>query len=74
MKEKDRHISKSHNKSLLLYHYVCPVKYRRKVLTKEVARTLKKVCKGIELRYEVYFIEIGADEDHVHFLVQSVPM
>ena len=22
----------------------------------------------------MYFIEIGSDEDHVHFLVQSVPM
>ena len=24
-------------------------------------------------RYEIEFIEIGADNDHVHFLVQSVP-
>lgn len=22
----------------------------------------------------MYFVEIGADEDHVHFLVQSIPM
>jgi len=28
----------------------------------------------IPLRYEIRFIEIGSDEDHVHFLVQSVPM
>ena len=27
---------------------------------------------GIELRYEVKFLEIGTDNDHVHFLVQSV--
>ena len=25
-------------------------------------------------RYEIHFVEIGADEDHVHFLTQSVPM
>ena len=25
------------------------------------------------MRYEIYFVEIGTDEDHVHFLVQSVP-
>ena len=25
-------------------------------------------------RYDVAFIEIGTDEDHVHFLVQSVPV
>lgn len=24
-------------------------------------------------RYEVNFMEIGTDKDHVHFLVQSVP-
>ena len=27
----------------------------------------------IEKRYEVHFLEIGTDMDHVHFLVQSVP-
>ena len=70
----DKHILKSHNKSLLIYHIVCPAKYRRKVFTEAVEQTLKEVCKGISERYEIYFVEIGADEDHVHFLVQSVPM
>jgi REP element-mobilizing transposase RayT len=74
MDESDSHTLKSHNKSLLLYHFVCPAKYRRKVFTKEVEKSLKKICKGIEERYEIFFIEIGSDEDHVHFLVQSVPM
>ena len=32
------------------------------------------VCVGIGERHEMYFVEIGADEDHVHFLIQSVPM
>ncbi|MCB0615862.1 MAG: IS200/IS605 family transposase [Phaeodactylibacter sp.] len=72
MKE-DPHIIKSHNKNLLLYHFVCPVKYRRAVFTEEVESTLKEVCHGIGLRYEIYTHEIGADEDHVHFLIQSVP-
>ncbi len=67
------HILKKHNKSLLLYHIVCPAKYRRKVFNEEVEATLKEVCKGIERRYEIYFVEIGVDQDHVHFLVQSVP-
>ncbi len=69
----DNHIKKRHNKSLLLYHFVCPAKYKRKVFTKEVESTLEKICKGIEERYEIKFLEIGADEDHVHFLLQSVP-
>jgi putative transposase len=68
------HIYKRHNKSLLLYHIVCPAKYRRKVFTEKVAKTLKEVCIGIDERYEIHFVEIGVDEEHVHFLVQSVPM
>ena len=34
---------------------------------------LRAVCKDIELRYEIEFLEIGTDRDHVHFLVQSAP-
>ena len=34
---------------------------------------LKDICLEIEKRYQINFIEIGTDEDHVHFLVQSVP-
>ena len=68
------HIHKRHNKNLLLYHLVCPIKYRRSVLSEAVERSLVEVCKNIESRYEIFFIEIGADDNHVHFLIQSVPM
>lgn len=69
----EEHIKKSHNKTLLLYHVVCPVKYRREVLSDGVARTLKEVCLGIQERYDIHFLEIGTDGDHVHFLVQGTP-
>jgi REP element-mobilizing transposase RayT len=40
-----------------------------------VEKTLKQVClEIIQLNYEIHFVEIGTDEDHVHFLLQSVPM
>jgi putative transposase len=68
------HIHKSHNKSLLLYHLVCPIKYRRSVLSESVEASLIEVCQNIESRFEIHFVEIGADENHVHFLIQSVPM
>jgi len=64
---------KSHNISILIYHFVCPAKYRRIVFGEEVEEVLKGTCLEIEERYEIKFIEIGADKDHVHFLVQSVP-
>ena len=58
----------------MLYHLVCPTKYRRVVIGKEVDQVIKETCVGIGLRYDMHFVEIGTDEDHVHFLIQSVPM
>ncbi len=68
------YIHKSHNVSVLLYHFVCPAKYRRVVFSKAVDNKLKEVCLEIEKRYEVHFLEIGTDKNHVHFLIQSIPM
>ena len=67
------YIYKSHNVNVLMYHYVCPAKYRRVVFSEEVDKTLKETCEEIEKRYEIKFLEIGTDKNHVHFLVQSVP-
>jgi len=64
---------KSHNISVLIYHYVCPEKYRKVVFDKEIDEILKKTCLEIEKRYEIKFLEIGTGNDHVHFLIQSVP-
>ena len=73
MSQQTKHILKSHNKTLLLYNVVLPAKYRRKVFTKEVEKELIQVCKEISERFEIHYVEIGTDEDHVHFLIQSVP-
>ena len=54
-----------------MYHLVFPAKYRRGVF--DVDETLKQVCLDIERHYQVKFLEIDTDKDHVHFLVQSVP-
>ncbi len=40
----------------------------------KVDEVLKEVCLEIPDHYQVKFLEIGTDKDHVHFLVQSVPM
>jgi REP element-mobilizing transposase RayT len=66
-------IRKSHNVSILLYHFVCPAKYRRAVFDRHVDEVLKDVCLEIAKRYQIEFIEIGTDKNHVHFLIQSVP-
>ena len=67
------YIHKSHNISVLLYHVVCPAKYRKVIFSDEVDQAIKDICLEIADRYEIHFLEIGTDKDHVHFLVQSVP-
>ncbi len=57
----------------MLYHLVCPLKYRKSVITKEIGESLQEICLQISERYEINFVEIGYESDHVHFLVQSVP-
>jgi len=57
----------------LMYHLVFPAKYRRAVFDEDVDTVMKDVCIEIEKRYQMKFLEIGTDKDHVHFLVQSVP-
>ena len=59
--------------SVLLYHLVCSAKHRRVVFDETVDLVLKEVCLDIAMRYDITFLEIGTDHDHVHFLLQSVP-
>ncbi len=61
------HILKSYNKT------VFPSKYRRKIFTKEIEYTLVDICKEKAERYEINFLEIGNDGDHVPFLIQGIP-
>ena len=57
-----------------MYHIVCPAKYRKVIFDDVVDEVLKEICLEISLRREIEFLEIGTDKNHVHFLVQSVPM
>jgi REP element-mobilizing transposase RayT len=43
------------------------------VLTETVENVLKETCLEISKRFQIHFLEIGSDKDHVHFLIQSVP-
>ncbi|MEJ2653563.1 MAG: IS200/IS605 family transposase, partial [Gammaproteobacteria bacterium] len=67
------YIHKSHKITVLIYHLVFPAKYWRAVFDESVDKELKDICLEIEKRYQRKFLEIGTDEDRVHFLVQSVP-
>lgn len=65
-----QYIHKSHNVSVLFYHLVFPAKYRRLGFDKKMDQTLSEVCFKIEKRYEIHFLEIGTDKDHIYFLLQ----
>ncbi len=67
------YICSSHNVSILLHHYVCLVKYRRVVFNDKIDDVLVETCKEITKRYDINFVEIGSDGDHVHFLIQLLP-
>ena len=73
MSKDSKEIHKSHNVTVLLYHVVCAIKYRRIVIDEDVDLVICDVCSEIELRYDIYFLEVGTDLDHIHFLIQSVP-
>jgi REP element-mobilizing transposase RayT len=73
MSKESEYIHKRHNVSVMIYHFVCPAKYRRVIFDEEVDNNLKEICQEIEKRYDIRFLEIGTDKNHVHFLIQSVP-
>ena len=66
------YLHKRHNVTVLIYHLVFPAKYRRAVFDDAVDETLRDVCLELEKRYQLKFLEIGTDKDHVHFLVHMV--
>ncbi|MDR2760369.1 MAG: IS200/IS605 family transposase [Rickettsiales bacterium] len=69
----DEHAYKKHNKNLLLYHFVFVIKYRRNIITEEVEDSMRDICVNISNGYELRFIEIGFDNDHMRLLIQNVP-
>ena len=67
------HLFKSHNKTLIIFHLVCPIKYRRTIFTEHSEQTFKSICLELGARYNYIFLEIGIDENHVHFVIQTAP-
>ena len=47
----------------MIYHLVCPAKYRKRVFTPDVETDLKNICLELGVVYEVTFLEIGADSE-----------
>lgn len=64
----------SHKVFKIKYHFVFCINYRKDLfLDDKYAKTIEEICKGFEDRYHLKFETIGFDEDHVHFMLRSVP-
>ena len=55
------------------YHIVCPVKYRKALLSEEIVATIRQTILDLEDRYELTFEQFGDDKNHVHLLVSLHP-
>ena len=64
----------AHKVFKIKYHFVFCIKYRKDLfLNEEYTEAVKNICRGLENRYHMKFETVGFDEDHVHFMLQSVP-
>lgn len=66
--------SLSQNVNKLYYHVILPAKYGKAIFDKNVDEQLAKICLQIESQYDyIRFLEIGRENDCVHFVVESTP-
>ena len=66
-------VRSSHKVFKIKYHVVFCIKYRKDLFTEEkYIETVKQICKDIEDRFYVKFETTGFDDDHVHFLIESL--
>ena|SRR3989344_6328611 len=68
-------LSKSAHKVFRIkYHFVFCVKYRKDLfLDNKYVQAIKEICGEFQDRYPMKFETLGFDEDHLHFMLQSVP-
>ena len=66
-------VRSSHKVFKIKYHLVFCIKYRKDFFLEEKhVATVKQICKDIEDRFHMLFETMGFDEDHVHFLIESL--
>lgn len=63
----------AHSAYLLTYHLVWCVKYRRKVLTKEIGDRLKEIAGVLLMDAECTLVASSTDVDHIHIVFRTKP-
>lgn len=65
--------SNNHSVYKLNYHFIITTKYRRKVITHDIAAHLKDTFTKIQGKYNVELSEFGYEQDHIHILFTAAP-
>ena len=62
-----------HNAYTAHYHIVCPVKYRKALLSGDIPLAINHIAEEISIRYDIQFEKLGYDKDHIHILTSFPP-
>ncbi len=73
MQPKDTLQTKNHSAYRLDYHIVFVIKYRNKVINKQVEERLRDIFTHVLAKWECGLTEFGAESDHVHLLIEAHP-
>ena len=65
--------SSAHTRFDIKYHFVWTTKYRKSVLTGQVALRLRKVVREVCRTHEIEILQGHVSRDHVHILVSAPP-
>ena len=63
----------NHSVFLLNYHLVLVIKYRKKVINKDISNRLKEIFEYISPKYNIRLEEWNHDMDHIHLLFRGHP-
>ena len=55
------------------YHIVFPVKYRKALLVPQITGAIREIASRITERYDIWFEQLGCDQDHIHILCSFHP-
>ena len=55
------------------YHIVFPVKYRKALLAPTITVAIREISISISERYDIWFEQLGCDQDHIHILCSFHP-
>ena len=62
-----------HSVYLMYYHLIMVVKYRRKVIDKDISERAKEIFEYIAEGYGIVLEEWNHDKDHVHVMFRAKP-